>query len=264
MNKLVPMKQWMINLNLSLHALCYTSLVAGVYFGTPLSWFYILLVCIFIGINEQAFFHRMLSHRSWDCPVWLKIVGVHVSTLSLLGPVICWVSVHRQHHQYSDTEKDPHSPLFMSKWRIQFLSSSFPFNIIYAADLVKNKITFFYTRHYLSVIFLTWLVISLILGVENFFLIWLAGTGLSIILANITNSLNHGKIRWTVQRRENNKDYSINNIILGYLNFDGWHNNHHSDPKKYYFGNKWWQLDFCGMYIWLLSALTGYRNSLRR
>jgi fatty-acid desaturase len=40
------------------------------------------------------------------------------------------------------------------------------------------------------------------------------------------------------------KDTSRNNPILGYLVFgEGWHNNHHHDPKNWKFGQKWWQLD---------------------
>lgn len=264
MNKLRPMKDWMVNCNILLQFLCYGSLIASLYFGTLTDYFYILLVYAFIGINEQAFFHRMLTHKSWDAPNWVKVLGIHISTLSLLGPVICWVSLHRQHHQYTDTEKDPHSPLFVSNWKIQFLSSKLPFNVTYAADVVKNRIAFFYTYYYLEVILITWILIASILGAKNFFLIWLAGTGLSLLLANSINTWHHGNIYWPGQTRINNKDTSKNDIIMGYLNFDGWHNNHHANSKKYYYGDKWWQLDICGMYIWFLSTLTGYKNLLRR
>jgi stearoyl-CoA desaturase (delta-9 desaturase) len=46
------------------------------------------------------------------------------------------------------------------------------------------------------------------------------------------------------------KDNSYNNFILGYLAWgQGWHNNHHYDPKNFNFGHgvssKWWEWDPC-------------------
>jgi stearoyl-CoA desaturase (delta-9 desaturase) len=130
--------------------------------------------------------------------------------------------------------------------------------------MVKNKIAFFYTYYYLHVILISWAVIAVIFGIKNFFLIWLAGTGLSLIFANSINTWHHGRIYWPGQTRVSNVDTSKNDLVMGYLGFDGWHNNHHVNPKKYYYGNKWWQLDFCGMYIWVISTVTGYKNFLRR
>jgi fatty-acid desaturase len=259
-------KPWMVYLNVCLNFLCYAGLLAGIYYGTALDYFYIFLVYIFISINEQAFFHRMLTHRSWNAPTWIKVIGLHISTLSLLAPAYIWVAVHRQHHQYTDTEKDPHSPLYHSNMKIQFLSSLIPFDIRFAADLIKNKIVVFYTVCYFQIIFVSWAVLIYLIGLDKFFTIWLAGTALAIITANGINTWHHSKIYWPGQYRntQRHSDTSKNDLLTGFLIFDGWHNNHHANPKSYYYGKKWWELDICGIYIWLIATVTGYKSSLRK
>jgi stearoyl-CoA desaturase (delta-9 desaturase) len=47
---------------------------------------------------------------------------------------------------------------------------------------------------------------------------------------------------------------SQNNFVLGYLGWgQGWHNNHHHDPKSYDFGTnisgKWWEFDPCRIFL---------------
>lgn len=255
-----------IYLNVVLNFICYIGLLAGIIYGNLTTYFYILLIYILIGINEQAFFHRMLTHKSWSCPSWLKVIGIHLSTLSLLAPPAMWVSVHRMHHRYNDTEKDPHSPLYKSNFFIQFLSSTIAFDLRYSADIVKDKIAFFYTKYYIETIATSWILIILAIGFWNFFTIWLAGTALVIITANAINTWHHGRTYWFGQYRQHkvDPDTSKNDILTGFLTFDGWHNNHHNNQHKFYFGNKWWEIDICGMYIWILAHLTGYSSSLRR
>lgn len=250
-------------LNLFINLVCYASLIVALFTGTVYDYFLIFAVYLFIGINEQAFYHRLSTHRSWDCPRWLKAIGLHISTLALLAPVIPWVALHREHHRFSDTERDPHSPLYKSRFDIQFKSSFFEVKSYYAIDLLRDRLFQFYTLHYFRIIFISWAVIAYLIGIEKFFTVWLAGTALVILFANGINSWHHGKRIWRGQYQlHKNHDTAKNDMILGYLHFDGWHNNHHASANKYYYGERWWEFDLCGAYIWLLSTLTGYRNSL--
>ena len=252
------------HLNVALNIICYISLAVGLVVGSLQDYLLILLVYFFIGMNEQAFFHRMFSHKSWDCPKWLKAIGLHIATLSLLGPVIPWVALHREHHRFTDKPQDPHSPLYKSRFDIQFKSSYFKINPLYAVDVVREKLCQFYTFNYFQIILGSWAVIALIIGVSNLFTIWLAGTALVILSANGINAWHHGKQMWAGQYQIHQvEDTAKNDIILGYLHFDGWHNNHHASANKYYYGDRWWEIDICGTYIWLLATLTGHRSSLK-
>ena len=248
-------KQIYVYLNVLMNIICYVGLATCLIVGSGSTILWMLLAYLIIGINEQAFFHRMYTHRSWDCPEVFKTIGLLISTLSLLGPVIYWVALHRAHHRYNDTSKDPHSPLYMSNFKIQFLSSSLKIDIRNAADLMKNRKCIFFTVYYFEIIFFTWAILMFLMGPLNFFLIILGGTGLALITANSINTWHHGQ-QYYFGQYQNNKigtDTSKNDIITGYLTFDGWHNNHHHDPKSFDFGtgishNKF-EFDLCRIFL---------------
>src|SRR5213592_3919780 len=70
--------------------------VAGLYlFGT-------------LGVNIG--FHRLLTHRGFECPLWLEHCLAVLGACCWQGTPLNWVSVHRMHHQHSDEAEDPHSP----------------------------------------------------------------------------------------------------------------------------------------------------------
>jgi sn-1 stearoyl-lipid 9-desaturase len=66
---------------------------------------YVLHACgITIG------YHRLLSHRSFTCPKPVEYFWVFLGLLAFEGSPIWWATIHRAHHRWTDTEKDPHSP----------------------------------------------------------------------------------------------------------------------------------------------------------
>jgi fatty-acid desaturase len=49
---------------------------------------------------------------------------------------------------------------------------------------------------------------------------------------------------------------SCNNVLVGIIgNGEGWHNNHHADPRSARHGHLWWELDVTWLTIRLLAAL---------
>ena len=84
------------------------------------SWTGLILVplgnYIFCSLGIGAGYHRLLTHRGFLAPKWLE------RTLAVLG-VCClqdsparWVLIHRLHHQHSDDQPDPHSPMVNFLW----------------------------------------------------------------------------------------------------------------------------------------------------
>lgn len=253
-----------IEFNLFLNYICYAALAYALVTNTMAQMGYMLLVYAVIGINEQAFFHRQASHKSWQCPTWLKAIGLWIGNLSLLGPVLYWVAIHRKHHPTSDTAQDPHSPLFKPNWWIQFRSSWLDYEFKYVPDILQSRLYMFFTFMYLPSILITWITMWYLLGTANFISIYLAGTAIAILTANSINTWHHGPIYWFGQYRNYKCDTSKNDLFMGYFHFDGWHNNHHGNARPYYYGQKWWEIDVCGIYIWLLATLTGYNSSLKK
>ncbi|CAN1176241.1 Palmitoyl-monogalactosyldiacylglycerol delta-7 desaturase, chloroplastic [Linum perenne] len=56
-------------------------------------------------------YHRNLAHRSFKVPKWLEYLCAYCGAHALQGDPITWISNHRFHHRYTDTERDPHSPI---------------------------------------------------------------------------------------------------------------------------------------------------------
>ena len=62
-----------------------------------------------LGINVG--FHRLLTHGSFSCPLWLEHTLAVLGTCGLQFSPAFWVAVHRRHHHYADDEEqDPRSP----------------------------------------------------------------------------------------------------------------------------------------------------------
>src|SRR5271155_4219791 len=61
-------------------------------------------------------YHRLLTHRGYRTPKWVEYFLTTCATLALEGGPIFWVATHRIHHQYSDHEGDPHSPIDGKWW----------------------------------------------------------------------------------------------------------------------------------------------------
>lgn len=77
-------------------------------------------------LTQVAFFvtsiylHRTLAHRA------LRLSGAATATCRILLWLmtgICpreWVAVHRKHHAFTDREGDPHSPVLLGVWTVQW------------------------------------------------------------------------------------------------------------------------------------------------
>ena len=60
-----------------------------------------------LGISAGA--HRLWSHNSFKCRVPAEILMMLANSICNQGTIIDWCRLHRAHHKYSDTDKDPHN-----------------------------------------------------------------------------------------------------------------------------------------------------------
>ena len=73
------------------------------------------IFCFFFGYTINMFYisvlyHRALTHKSIELgPLMTKWLGLTGVWFTGLDPKT-WACMHRLHHMYSDTDKDPHSP----------------------------------------------------------------------------------------------------------------------------------------------------------
>ena len=228
-----------------------------------------------LGINLG--YHRLLTHRSFRVPKWLERGLAILGVCCLQDTPARWVAIHRMHHQRSDQRDDPHSPLVSFFWgHVEWflVKNRDDDGIIhcerYARDLLHDPLYFWLERNlrwlwlyvihaalfYLVGMAVGWYMGDLRVGFQFgvSFVVW--GVLLRTVLVwHITWSVNSLSHLWGY-RTYATRDHSRNNWLVGLIaNGEGWHNNHHWDPRSAAHGHRWWEFDLSFLTIRLLETL---------
>jgi len=212
-------------------------------------------------------YHRLLTHRGYKTPKWLEYFLTICGTVALEGGPIFWVATHRIHHQFSDKEGDPHSPIDGKWWAHmgwilmgKSLHQDTKTLSRYVPDLAKSRFHVWITKyHYLAPV--TVLVLLYAIGGLPFFLVaGLLRTVLGLHSTWLVNSATHS---WG-SRRFATRDLSTNSWWVALFTFgEGWHNNHHAHPVSARHGLKWYEIDLNWYAIWALKKLGLARHVYR-
>ena len=78
------------------------------------------MLCVVLYYGRMFFitagYHRYFSHRSYRLNrFWQFVMAFGGTTAAQKGP-LWWAAHHRDHHRYSDTERDVHSPTQKGFW----------------------------------------------------------------------------------------------------------------------------------------------------
>jgi len=229
-----------------------------------------------LGLNLG--FHRLITHRSFACPLWLEHTFAILGTCSLQFSPALWVAVHRRHHHFADDEQDPHSPLrgfFWAHFGWLLVRSgdmkSRPLTERYAKDVMRDPLYAMLERrkNWITLGLLSWTVFfaggigAAALSGESVpdavqfaasLVVW-GGALRTVLVWHTTWSVNSVTHLWGYRNYETPDD-SRNNPIIGLLTGgEGWHNNHHADPTSARHGHYWWEFDFAWQMIRLLMWL---------
>lgn len=210
-----------------------------------LSMFNVLLICIgyflFSGIGVSLMMHRYWTHRSFKFKS--KIIERIFTVIAILagrGSPIGWVYVHRLHHMYSDTLKDPHDADTVG-WRI-FLPHTVKYGETIDNRVIRDlfdKEHLIINKYYMGFIIL-WSALLLVISPQLFFFLYAVPVMLTFISLDLFVLLTH-KYGY---RNFNTKDKSKNHWFISLILWgEGWHNNHHHNPKSYTTKIKWWEFD---------------------
>jgi len=221
-------------------------------------------VCLFLwwltgGVGICLGYHRYFTHRSYAIPKPVEYLLAICGCMAGEAGPISWVAAHRYHHTYSDTEKDPHSPLRGFLWahvswlfgREKFLSEFDSYKRL-APDMARDRfLVFLDSFHILPAIALT--VVLYFMGGWPF-VVW----GIfvrSVIVYHSTWFVNSAAHIWGY-RTYKTGELSTNNWWVALLSFgEGWHNNHHAFQRSARHGFRWWEIDLTYRMIQLLWVL---------
>ncbi len=216
------------------------SLIPMIMYGELHHYLWAWLVFFFTGsIGMSGTFHRLLSHRSYVAPKWWEYFGTMCATLGGTGSSIGWCAVHREHHRFTDTPRDPHCPHHHGVWRVQFLSMFHVPHIRYVPDLLRSKFHLWVHKYYWA-IHLAYAGVCYLIDPFALVYLWLFPSFILWHAGSSINTLSH-MVGW---QDHNSGDTSTNHWLTGVFMWgEGWHNNHHATPAKMRFGERWWQID---------------------
>jgi stearoyl-CoA desaturase (delta-9 desaturase) len=233
---------------------------------------------IFCSMGIGAGYHRLLTHRGYKCPSWLEHTLAVLGMCNLQDSPARWVVVHRIHHQHSDHQPDPHTPQVGWFWsHVGWLfvenreTTTAEAYHKYAGDVLSDPFYMKLERYgrYFWVYAIQFPVFYA-LGVAAGYLMHgtlAAGVqcGVQWLLWGVVyRTLYTWHVTWGVNsaahlwgyRNYDTRENSRNNwlIALG-TNGEGWHNNHHADPRSAAHGHRWWEFDVTYMTICLWERL---------
>jgi stearoyl-CoA desaturase (delta-9 desaturase) len=217
-----------------------------------------------LGINVG--YHRLLTHRGFICPTWLEHGLSLLGACCRQGTPMKWVAIHRMHHQHSDEPGDPHCPgssFFWSHMGWFLIRDPAIYNTgtydRYVRDLFQDRFYKWLERPQICrtihrTQWMAFLTIGALIGALSTGSLWGAlQLGLSwlvwgvfvrtVAVWHMTWSVNSVTHLWGY-RNFPTRDNSCNNWVVGFIsNGEGWHNNHHAEPRCAMHGRRWWELD---------------------
>ncbi|KAH8432749.1 acyl-CoA desaturase [Aspergillus melleus] len=212
----------------------------------------------FTGLGITAGYHRLWSHTSYSARLPLRIWLAAAGGGAAQGSARWWARLHRSHHRYTDTSKDPYS---VSKG---FVYSHLGWMVLKqnpkrigrsdVSDLNEDAVVVFQHRHYLKVVFTMGMVVPML--VAGLWGDWWGGFIYAGILRIFfvqqatfcINSLAHWLGEQPFDDRTSPRDHAITALAtLG----EGYHNFHHEFPSDYRNAIEWYQYDPTKWTIWL-------------
>lgn len=209
-------------------------------------------------------YHRLLTHRSFKAPKWLEYILTIFASMSLQNEAYKWVATHRLHHQFTETDKDPHStkPGFWwahMGWIIKGTAQDHDEATFkkYVPDLLKDKGQVLIARFfYLPIIISGFLLYAL--GSWEF-VVW--GVFVRLVFGWHTTWFVNSAAHYWGKRRFETTDDSTNNWWVAILTFgEGWHNNHHAHPVSARHGFTWYEFDQNWLTIQIFKKLGWAKN----
>lgn len=204
-------------------------------------------------------YHRLLTHRSFKTPKALEYFFAFCGTLAVQSGAVKWVTTHRIHHAYTETEHDPHSPRNGSYWAhigwiMQGTSQEHDEAVIqrYAPDLGRDRVHRWLSDYYIVP---TVIVAAILFAIGGWTMV-LWGVFLRVVWGWHTTWLVNSATHMWGSRRFETHDDSTNNALVALVSFgEGWHNNHHAQPSSAKHGLAWYEVDVNWITIRLLETV---------
>jgi len=237
------------------------------YHYTWLDWSLFGLLYVVSGLGITVGYHRLMAHRSYDCPNWVKGALLIAGAWAVQNSANKWASDHLRHHAHCDEEKDPYNAQ-RGFWHSHCGWLFTPDQYIdpkYATRVANDPVAIWQHKYHplmvlagLAGTFLIGFLHNGIMGGVGCFL--LAGVGRTFAVLNSTFCINSVCHLWG-QQPHGASDSSRDSWLVSLVTFgEGYHNYHHMYPTDYRNGPRWYHFDpskwlILGLYLLGLATL---------
>ncbi len=228
-----------------------------------------LILYAAVGVSVTAGYHRLFSHRSYECHPAIQSFYLLFGAMALQNSILAWGSDHRIHHRYVDRDWDPYNIQRGGWWaHILWVFYKAPADRRFddVPDLQKNPLVMLQHK-YSSLVGIAGglgipTLVGLAFGDPIGGLLW--GGFLRVVVIHHTtffvNSIAHlyGKRPYTEASSARDNAW-----VALVTNGEGYHNFHHRFPTDFRNGLRWYQWDPSKWWIRGLAAV-GLARRLRR
>jgi len=260
-------------------AILFSLVTCGALIGVPafgflygytwLDWAMFGILYVMTGLGITVGYHRLMAHRSFDCPNWVKAGLLIAGGWALENSAFKWAADHIRHHANCDQDADPYNAqrgFWYSHCGWLFFDDAHA-SEKYASRLRQDPIVMWQHRYYLPIV-LSGLALTFVVGflyngwISGLGCFLLAGVGRTFAVLNSTFCINSICHLWGRQPH-GKADSSRDSWLVSLLTFgEGYHNYHHTYQSDYRNGPRWYNFDPSKWLIFALSKL-GLAFSLR-
>ena len=225
-------------------------------------------MCVSTVTAITAGYHRLYAHSAYRANAFYRFLMLAFGAATFQQSALKWASLHRTHHQYTDTERDPYNIkkgfFYAHVGWILFYLRSIDFSNV--KDLEKSKLIMNQHRHFQLWAIGFGVVMPVIIGA-------LYGQVLEALLFGVAarmfvifqvtffiNSFAHSYGVDTFGGGTSARDNWIGAILTG---GEGYHSFHHRFPADYRNGVLWHHWDPSKWFIWTAGRL-GWAWDLKR
>lgn len=229
-----------------------------------LFWVYFLATSFSITVG----YHRLFAHATYKAHPIIQFLLLFFGAATYEQSAIKWSSQHRQHHQFTDTDLDPHDST-KGFWYCHVGWIIFYKHVMNRAnvkDLFNSPLILNQHRYYNLWAFTSGILIPMLIGyaigkpLSVFIVCVMLRMFLVINTAFLINSYAHMVGSNAINPKESARDHWLGAIIT---NGEGYHSFHHKFPNDYRNGYMWYHYDPTKWIIFLLSKI-GLASDLKR
>jgi stearoyl-CoA desaturase (delta-9 desaturase) len=227
--------------------------ISGAEWALFLAYFSLTSLAITVG------YHRLFAHATYKTNPFVRLFLLFFGAATFEQSALKWASQHRQHHQFTDTEKDPYN-IQKGFWYAHvgwILFWKHRVNYDNVRDLKLSRLVMhqhnFYTAWSVFGGVVAPMLIGTALGAPLGAFIMTVCLRMVLVMhsAFFINSFCHAFGSRPFDEKNSARNHWLGAVLT---NGEGYHNFHHQFPSDYRNGVRWYHWDPSKWFIFLLSS----------